>query len=581
MGGISDNRDSERKPQESKREIDMNDLFPPREEVRLKDVRKNSFFYSLALKVLLFFFGAISLSVGVTMLLYDVYSNGMVFAGSILLILGLGAFCWSCVITGKTSPASEVQSHTLDMLPIEIQLLMTAALGGLWTLFLYDTVFYSTPGYAATILILYFFVGMLFVSGMQIFILSTVRQLKSHRWNFLVYRFWHQLAQQFKRIGRAIVNFFKSFLDGRRFKKYSFQKQVFMRQRIYVVALAAAALMSCFTSLASFFTCVIGILLTFWFVRENNKTNEDIGKLADQIEAVYRGDLNYQTTLDPLSPLYDVSQKLSGVSHGFQKSVEEQVKSERMKIDLVTNVSHDLKTPLTSIISYIDLLSKEEGLSPEAEDYVRILAQKSDRLKNIVADLFDLAKITSGNAEIVREELDMARLVVQTLGDMEDKIESSGHILKTSLIEPPVPILGDGKKLYRVMQNIFDNALKYAMKGTRIYIDLSKNKERVLLTVKNTSAYEMTFTEEEILERFTRGDKARSTEGSGLGLSIAKSFTEACGGEFGVSIDGDQFKVMVAFPLNTLHEDAVQIEEKERRKRSEIDMDVWKNLMKE
>ena len=188
-GRHSDNRDSERKPQESKREIDMNDLFPPREEVRLKDVRKNSFFYSLALKVLLFFVGAISLSVGVTMLLYDVYSNGMVFAGSILLILGLGAFCWSCVITGKTSPASEVQSHTLDMLPIEIQLLMTAALGGLWTLFLYDTVFYSTPGYAATILILYFFVGMLFVSGMQIFILSTVRQLKSHRWNFLVYRF--------------------------------------------------------------------------------------------------------------------------------------------------------------------------------------------------------------------------------------------------------------------------------------------------------------------------------------------------------------------------------------------------------
>lgn len=354
-----------------------------------------------------------------------------------------------------------------------------------------------------------------------------------------------------------------------------------MRQRIYVIALAAAALMSCFTNLASFFTCVIGILLTFWFVRENNKTNEDVGKLAQQIEAVYRGDLNYQTDLDPLSPLYELSQKLSGVSHGFQKSVEEQIKSERMKIDLVTNVSHDLKTPLTSIISYIDLLSKEEGLSPEAEDYVRILAQKSDRLKNIVADLFDLAKITSGNAEIVREELDMARLVVQTLGDMEDKIQSSGHILKTSLIEPPVPILGDGKKLYRVMQNIFDNALKYAMQGTRIYIDLSKNKERVLLTVKNTSAYEMTFTEEEILERFTRGDKARSTEGSGLGLSIAKSFTEACGGEFGIAIDGDQFKVMLAFPLNAVQEKDVDTQEKVRRKRSEIDMDLWKNLMEQ
>ena len=576
MGDVSKHDEYGLKPDDRKKEIDMNDLFPPKED-RKKSTKQKSFLYSGFLKTVLFLISAFALSISMTLLIYYPDSNDkVIFLGSILLMLGMGTVCWSCAITGMDSADSKVRLHTLDKLCIEVQCLIIVTLGGLWSVLVF-----GAAGYSLSQLILYTFVGVLVAAGIELFVLSLTRQLKAHQWNFWVYRCWHQLAQRLKQIGTAILNFFKSFLDGRRFTKYSFQKQVFMRQRIYVIALAAAALMSCFTNLASFFTCVIGILLTFWFVRENNKTNEDVGKLAQQIEAVYRGDLNYQTDLDPLSPLYELSQKLSGVSHGFQKSVEEQIKSERMKIDLVTNVSHDLKTPLTSIISYIDLLLKEEGLSPEAEDYVRILAQKSDRLKNIVADLFDLAKITSGNAEIVREELDMARLVVQTLGDMEDKIQSSGHILKTSLIDPPVPILGDGKKLYRVMQNIFDNALKYAMQGTRIYIDLSKNKERVLLTVKNTSAYEMTFTEEEILERFTRGDKARSTEGSGLGLSIAKSFTEACGGEFGIAIDGDQFKVMLAFPLNAVQEKDVDTQEKVRRKRSEIDMDLWKNLMEQ
>jgi signal transduction histidine kinase len=224
------------------------------------------------------------------------------------------------------------------------------------------------------------------------------------------------------------------------------------------------------------------------------------------------------------------------------------MKSERMKVALITNVSHDLKTPLTSIISYVDLLSKEENLTDSARDYVKILSEKSSRLSNMVSDLFDLAKSTSGNMPLDIESIDMKKLIEQTLADMEDKVEKSGLLMKVVLPEKPLFILADGKKLYRVFQNVIDNALKYSFKGTRVYITLEKRNGHAIAAIKNTAGYEMDFTADEILQRFNRGDKSRTTEGSGLGLSIAESFTQVCGGTLRVDIDGDLFKVTISFP---------------------------------
>ena len=178
-----------------------------------------------------------------------------------------------------------------------------------------------------------------------------------------------------------------------------------------------------------------------------------------------------------------------------------------------------------------------------------ILAEKSGRLKNIVADLFDLAKSTSGNLPLDMERIDIRRLIEQTLGDMEDDIEKSGIRIKTTLTDVPIYIYSDGKKLYRVFQNIIGNALKYSLQGTRVFIDMDVEDNIVNITVKNTASYDMDFTAEDVLQRFSRGDKSRSTEGSGLGLSIAESFTWACGGSFKVEIDGDQFKVKLGFPV--------------------------------
>ncbi len=275
----------------------------------------------------------------------------------------------------------------------------------------------------------------------------------------------------------------------------------------------------------------------------------DEAKLEQQIHELSRGNYGYRPQLSKNSPYIRSSDILSSISGRYKQGIEESVKAERMKIELVTNVSHDLKTPLTSIISYVDLLSKEE-LSPQAEEYVEILQKKSERLKNIVADVFELAKTTSGEISVERERLDLTRLSNQTLAEMEDKITAAGFIVKASLCEPPVEVISDGKRLYRVIQNLMDNALKYSLKGTRIFYTLEKTPAgEAIITIKNIAGYDMDFTKEEILERFTRGDKSRTTEGSGLGLSIAQGFTIACGGQFDIDIDGDMFKVIIKFHI--------------------------------
>ena len=280
---------------------------------------------------------------------------------------------------------------------------------------------------------------------------------------------------------------------------------------------------------------------------KKDSTILDMQTLMQAIHEIKEGNLKSEMPISEKSPLYEAGQELMQIGDGLQKSMEEQMKSEQMKVELVTNVSHDLKTPLTSIISYVDLLAMED-LSPVAQDYVNVLKQKSDRLNHMVSDLFDLAKASSRDVKLEMEVLNMRRLIEQTLADMEERIIAADLCIKKNFTEEATDFMGDSQKLYRVFQNLFDNALKYSLDGSRIYIDVAAGDGVIYATVKSTSAYEMEFTPEEILERFQRGDKNRTTEGNGLGLSIAKSFVEACGGQFSLVIDGDLFKVTISFP---------------------------------
>ncbi|HHW54722.1 MAG: sensor histidine kinase [bacterium] len=242
------------------------------------------------------------------------------------------------------------------------------------------------------------------------------------------------------------------------------------------------------------------------------------------------------------------ARNLNNIKEGFKIAVEEEVKSQNMKTQLISNVSHDLKTPLTSIISYVDLL-KDEDLDEESRrQYVEILDQKSQRLKTLIDDLFEASKASSGNIELHWEELDIIALLRQTMGEMEEKIKDSTLQIRLKLPEEKVLCRLDGQRTYRVFENILSNILKYSLPQTRVYIDVEEEAGRVSLTFKNISAYEMNFDPEEIVERFTQGDKSRSTEGSGLGLAIAKSLVELQGGRLEINIDGDLFKLTVIFP---------------------------------
>lgn len=272
-------------------------------------------------------------------------------------------------------------------------------------------------------------------------------------------------------------------------------------------------------------------------------------RVWDGIEGIVQGEFEVSSIYGEQTPFYNEVNSLSKIGEGFEKNMENRIKAERTKMELVTNVSHDLKTPLTSIISYIDLLDRMEELPNEAREYVHILEKKADRLKAIVADVFELAKTASGEIKLEICCLSANKLLQQTLAAMEDRIKLSGLQVRLQETSENYYILADGQRMYRVLQNLIDNALKYSLKGTRIYIIEELVGDTVCITIKNTANYEMEFTEEEVMERFFCGDRSRNTEGNGLGLSIAQGFTLACGGNFDVVIDGDQFKVILSFPL--------------------------------
>ena len=332
-----------------------------------------------------------------------------------------------------------------------------------------------------------------------------------------------------------------------------FQKR--MRNRFLLLIISESILIIiCFICVfgmpfLSILSAVAGIwILFFYFTRWYSPLMQDIGLLSKQIESIRNGDDAPPLQLSSSSGLAEMAEELNEIQSGINMAVDRRIRSERMKIDLITNVSHDLKTPLTSIIGYIDLLEKEE-LSPQCRDYVTVLAKKAERLRVMIQDIFEVSKATSGNLELHIEPIDLCRLTEQTLADMKEKTDASELSFRVNLSPEPVYVMSDGERMYRVFQNLIDNALRYSLSGSRVYIHVWQEADHAICEFKNTASYEMNFGNLDITDRFVRGDASRTAEGSGLGLSIARSFTEACGGSLSVITDGDLFKVTIRFPL--------------------------------
>jgi signal transduction histidine kinase len=290
---------------------------------------------------------------------------------------------------------------------------------------------------------------------------------------------------------------------------------------------------------------IISILGTALVIKYIIAFFNDINKIKTATDNIIKGTYKNEIKIKNSSILKELANNIMNIDDGLDKAIYKAVKSERMKGELITNVSHDLKTPLTSIINYVDLLDKENISEEKKKDYLDILKERSARLKVLIEDLFEASKAASGNLEMHMEDLDPVALLRQTLGEFEDKINISKLEFIKKLPQEKLTIYADGKKTFRIFQNLISNILKYSLNGTRVYIDVEEKERFVSMTFKNISAYPLNFTEEEILERFKRGDASRTTEGSGLGLSIAKSLVELQGGIFEIKLDGDLFKVVV------------------------------------
>lgn len=342
--------------------------------------------------------------------------------------------------------------------------------------------------------------------------------------------------------------------------------------------------------IGSFYTFILWILLLLEFIGLGImvKMNIDSKVLVNAAQNLANGNLDERIPQEKLDRLngdfYQHGKNLNSIGEGMQKAIQNELKSERMKAELITNVSHDIKTPLTSIINYVDLLSKEEDPTKQKE-YIEVIQRQSQRLKKLTEDVVEASKATSGNIQVNMEEVSVNEILEQALAEYQDRMDDKNLEVIQSVPNKTVNVQADGRLLWRVLRNLFSNVSKYSKEGTRVYIDVKRELGNVSITVKNTSNEALNITEEELMQRFVRGDASRHTEGSGLGLSIAESLTELMGGSFHIDIDGDLFKSIVVLndiEKNTLVKTDLFIKCKDESTRNELKkkldgIAVWEN----
>ena len=299
-----------------------------------------------------------------------------------------------------------------------------------------------------------------------------------------------------------------------------------------------------------------GNLVTFWFFEKVIVLPIIfygalmIKKLQKGAAALAEGELAYQIDTKPMrGDFKKQGEDLNSIASGMSLAVEKQLKSERMKTELITNVSHDIKTPLTSIINYADLIGKEPCENEKITEYAEVLVRQSVRLKRLIEDLVEASKASTGNLEVLLEPCDASVFVSQADGEYEEKLKKADLTLVVQQPDSEIRILADGRRMWRVFDNLMNNICKYAQLGTRVYLILEKKEKKAVITFKNTSRDALNISEEELMERFVRGDSSRNTEGNGLGLSIARSLTELQKGTLSIQIDGDLFKAVLEFPV--------------------------------
>ena len=319
--------------------------------------------------------------------------------------------------------------------------------------------------------------------------------------------------------------------------------------KIVVINFLVLAVLMCMWMFGIVGLVIYSLVLFYLMKKYYDRIKKDYDVLMRGLQRIAEGDLDTMITED-IGVFEPFKEQLTEIRTGFKKAVDEEVKSQRMKTELITNVSHDLKTPLTAITTYVELLKKEDITEEERKSYIETLEKKSLRLKVLIEDLFEVSKATTNNITLNLMDVDVVNLMKQVSVEHADKFEQMGLQLRWNVPEEKIILKLDNQKTYRIFENLFVNIQKYAMPNSRVYIDVEKPEGNVTITMRNMSAVELNVRGDELTERFVRGDASRNTEGSGLGLAIARSFTEAQKGSLHIAVDGDLFKVVILWKLS-------------------------------
>ena len=431
--------------------------------------------------------------------------------------------------TGHEKGKEGIQLNSIDKISYEIISIVIMFVIGMMMSFAIASVESQIPQrILMSVFLLCYLIG---YACLAVWVSTTIRRLKAKQFirSFLTYKVCRWIKVTIEKIFRKVTD-----------KENANRKITIMYWGFVVISIILACTMWSGIGLL--------VLIAFWVWAYYKllQYNKKVQKINEALRNIYEGNPNVKLNEEELEGTLKIMAKyINDIAGGFTNAIEQSLKSERLKTELITNVSHDIKTPLTSIINYVDLLKKEDINNAQIEQYIAVLDKKSQRLKKLIEDLVEASKVSSGNVKLNMEVINLKELLNQTIGEFEDKLEKKNLKIEMDLPSENVLIKADNRYLYRVIENVFSNISKYALEGSRVYIKLEKQKEEVYLEFKNISKDKLNISAEELMQRFVRGDKSRYTEGSGLGLSIAESLTELQGGKFKIDIDGDLFKVEI------------------------------------
>ncbi len=431
--------------------------------------------------------------------------------------------------TGHEKGKEGIQLNSIDKISYEIISIVIMFVIGMMMSFAIASVESQIPQrILMSVFLLCYLIG---YACLAVWVSTTIRRLKAKQFirSFLTYKVCRWIKITIEKIFRKVTD-----------KENANRKITIM----YWGFVAISIILAC--TMWSGIGLLVLIAFWIWTYYKLLQYNKKVQKINEALRNIYEGNPNVKLNEEELEGTLKIMAKyINDIAGGFTNAIEQSLKSERLKTELITNVSHDIKTPLTSIINYVDLLKKEEINNAQIEQYIAVLDKKSQRLKKLIEDLVEASKVSSGNVKLNMEVINLKELLNQTIGEFEDKLDKKNLKIEMDLPNENVLIKADNRYLYRVIENVFSNISKYALEGSRVYIKLEKQKEEVYLEFKNISKDKLNISAEELMQRFVRGDKSRYTEGSGLGLSIAESLTELQGGKFKIDIDGDLFKVEI------------------------------------